>query len=272
MSGRVRVFRAYADVAGLQLHYRWAGGRELPALLLLHQSPSTSAMYIPLMARLADRFHLVAPDTPGFGNSDSLPGEVAAVSIADYAGAMHALVETLGLAPCYLFGHHTGAAIAVQLAHDFPGTARAMALSGPPLLSEELQQALPARAAPIPLAADGSHLQAMWQRLREKDPDAAPELLQRELHSAFSCGAAYQASYRAVCRQDFAGQLPGIGCPVLVYAGDADPLYGAVAPTAGLLPRGVATTLPGGGRTYVCERQADIIAARLAEFFGNCGT
>ena len=96
------------------------------------------------------------------------------------------------------------------------------------------------------MQADGSHLQAMWQRVWEKDPDAPPALLQRELQSACSSGGAYQASYQAVARQDFAGQLRGLACPVLVYAGDADPLHGAVAPTLELLARGerAAQSLP----------------------------
>jgi len=267
----LRVRRAYADVAGLQLHYRQAGAAGAPVLVLLHQSPSTSAMYVELMQRLADRLYLVAPDTPGFGSSDALPGDPAGLSIADFARAIHALLDGLGLLPCYLFGHHTGAAVAVQLEHDYPGSARAMALSGPTLLGEELKRSLPGRASPIPLQADGSHLQAMWQRVREKDPEAPPALLQRELQSAFSSGSAYQASYQAVTRQDFAGHLRTLACPVLVYAGDADPLHDAVAPTLDLLPHGVKTTLPGGERTYVCERQADVVAARLADFFFNCG-
>ncbi len=272
MTSGVRVRRAYANVGRLQLHYRHAGAAGLPTLVLLHQSPSSSAMYIELMQRLADRFYLLAPDTPGFGNSDALPGDPAATSIADYAAAIHSLLRGLGLLPCYLFGHHTGAAIAVQLEHDYPGAARAMALSGPTLLGEELRRSLPGRASPIPLQADGSHLQAMWQRVREKDPDAPPALLQRELQSACSSGSAYQASYQAVARQDFAGQLRSLACPVLVFAGDADPLYDAVAPTLELLARGVAATLPGGERTYVCERQADEVADLLANFFTHCGT
>ena len=129
MSG---VSRAYADVGDGQLHYRVAGEAGRPVLLLLHQTPSTSAMYQPLMQRLADRFHLLAPDTPGFGGSDPLPGEC---SIAAFADTLSQWLEGLGIARCFVFGHHTGAAIAVQLACSRPGLCRALALSGPPLSS-----------------------------------------------------------------------------------------------------------------------------------------
>jgi haloalkane dehalogenase len=264
--------RAYAEVEGRQLHYRCAGNASHPPLVLLHQSPSTSAMYEPLMACLADRFYLLAPDTPGFGNSDSLPGDIHALRIEDYATAIHALLDTLGVLPCYLFGHHTGAAIAVAMEHTFPGTARAMALSGPTLLDNDLKRELPLRASTIALREDGSHLQAMWQRIRQKDPDAPLLLSQREMQSAFSSGDGYQASYRAVAQQDFAEQLDTVACPTLVFAGGEDPLRFAVAPTVARLHSGVQAELPGGERTYVCERQAETVAAKLTEFFINCGT
>ena len=254
--------RAYVDVDGLQVHYRSAGRAGAP-VLLLHQSPSSSAMYEKLMHELADRFHLFAPDTPGFGNSDPL-GEV---SVEGFAAIIKGFIGALDIGPCNVFGHHTGAAIAVQLAHDYPELVKAMALSGPTLLNEEQRRSLPGLASPLPPVPDGSHLQAMWERLRAKDPDAPLELSQRELLSAFASGDAYPASYGAVTRQATAQQMEAIQCPVLVFAGDADPLYSAVAPSVALLPRGVAAELEGGERTYVCERQAPLVAARLAAFF-----
>src|SRR5579864_7201372 len=63
----------YADVDGSSLFYREAGARDLPHLLLLHGFPSASHMFRDLLPLLADRFHLIAPDLPGFGRSQ-LPG------------------------------------------------------------------------------------------------------------------------------------------------------------------------------------------------------
>jgi pimeloyl-ACP methyl ester carboxylesterase len=59
-----------AQVDGLSMFYREAGPKDAPTLLLLHGFPSSSRMFEPLFARLSDRFHLVAPDYPGFGHSD----------------------------------------------------------------------------------------------------------------------------------------------------------------------------------------------------------
>ena len=62
-----------ADVDGFKIFYREAGPLNAPKLLLLHGFPSASHMFRDLIPLLADRFHLVAPDLPGFGNSD-MPG------------------------------------------------------------------------------------------------------------------------------------------------------------------------------------------------------
>jgi pimeloyl-ACP methyl ester carboxylesterase len=57
-------------VDGLSIFYREAGPKDAPTILLLHGFPSSSRMFEPLFARLSDRYHLVAPDYPGFGHSD----------------------------------------------------------------------------------------------------------------------------------------------------------------------------------------------------------
>jgi pimeloyl-ACP methyl ester carboxylesterase len=62
-----------ANVDGINIFYREAGAPDLPRLLLLHGFPSASHMFRDLIPLLADRFHIVAPDLPGFGNSD-MPG------------------------------------------------------------------------------------------------------------------------------------------------------------------------------------------------------
>src|ERR1700679_3478506 len=62
-----------ADVDGFRLFYREAGQPGAPKLLLLHGFPSAGHMFRDLIPPLSDRFHIVAPDLPGFGNSD-MPG------------------------------------------------------------------------------------------------------------------------------------------------------------------------------------------------------
>jgi pimeloyl-ACP methyl ester carboxylesterase len=65
-----QVFYRTTKVDGLTIFYREAGPKNAPPILLLHGLPSSSRMFDPLLARLADKYHLIAPDYPGFGHSD----------------------------------------------------------------------------------------------------------------------------------------------------------------------------------------------------------
>ena len=64
------IFYRTVKVDGLSIFYRETGPKDAPTILLLHGLPSSSRMFQPLLTRLADRYHLVAPDYPGFGHSD----------------------------------------------------------------------------------------------------------------------------------------------------------------------------------------------------------
>jgi pimeloyl-ACP methyl ester carboxylesterase len=61
------------DIDGLKVFYREAGAAGAPALLLLHGFPSSSHMFRELIPLVSDAYHVVTPDLPGFGYTDSLP-------------------------------------------------------------------------------------------------------------------------------------------------------------------------------------------------------
>ncbi|HEY8568572.1 alpha/beta fold hydrolase [Microbulbifer sp.] len=251
-----------------QLHFRSCGCEASPLLLLLHQTPSSSAMYVRLMPLLANDFFVLAIDTPGFGSSDPLPATFpGGISIAGFADAIYRAVSSKFDRPALVFGHHTGAAIAVQLAFDQPAFVRALALSGPTLLTDEQKAALPRAAQTLAVNAEGTHWQQMWQRLRAKDPQAELSLSLREALLAFACGDYYEASYRAVVEQDVAAQMATIQCPALVFAGGQDVLSSAVSPSVRLLAEGRAAALPQDAGTYVCDRQPAAVANLLRPFF-----
>ncbi len=113
-------------VDGLEIFYREAGPQDAPTILLLHGFPTSSQMFRNLIPALSDRFHLVAPDYPGFGNS-SMP----AVDAFDYsfdrlAEVMEAFTETLGLDRYSLYVMDYGAPVGFRLAVRHPERVQAL--------------------------------------------------------------------------------------------------------------------------------------------------
>ncbi len=257
------VRRGYVAVSFGQIHYRYAGTPGKPVVLLLHQTPSTSEMYVDLMEELADDFRLLAPDTPGMGLSDPVAGEMSIAALAD---GVAEFLDELGVESCFVFGHHTGASIAAELGRRHPGTATAVAMSGPTLLSDELRDKLPGMATTIPVDSDGSHMQAMWDRLAAKDPNASADIVTREALSGIQIGECYGAAYQAVVEQDFAGAAESLECPALVFAGTGDPLHGQLDATLALLKRGRSASIEG-ARTFLCETHCKEVAELLRDFF-----
>ena len=106
------------DVDGFKVFYREAGPADAPVLLLLHGFPSASHMFRDLIPRLADRFRVVAPDLPGFGQSDMPAHTAFSYSFDRLAGVIDRFTEVIGLTrfAIYVFdyGAPTGFRIAVK--------------------------------------------------------------------------------------------------------------------------------------------------------------
>ncbi|MEO8131212.1 MAG: alpha/beta fold hydrolase, partial [Bryobacteraceae bacterium] len=84
-------------VNGLNVFYREAGDPRNPAMVLLHGFPSSSHMYRNLMANLADKFYLIAPDYPGFGNTDAPSPDQFAYTFDKLSDVVEGLLEILGV-------------------------------------------------------------------------------------------------------------------------------------------------------------------------------
>ena len=259
------ITRGYVSTSLGQLHYRVAGtrGGGRRPLVLLHQTASSSVMFEPLMERLGPRRFVVAPDTPGFGASDAL---AEPATIAGYAAALLEALTRLELGVFDLFGHHSGASIAVELAVTRPGRVARLALSGPPYLSKAQLERLVPTVTPLAPDPDGAHLLAVWKRVRAKDPSAPLPLSQREAVLTMVAGERYLEAYRAVFAHVFAGQLTRVTQPTLVMAGPDDTIFDSLEPAFRALQRGEKRVLARGG-TYVCDREPDLVAAALTEFF-----
>jgi pimeloyl-ACP methyl ester carboxylesterase len=113
-------------VDGLQIFYREAGPKDAPTLLLLHGYPSSSVMFETLIPRLADRYHLVAPDYPGFGLSEGPPPERYAYTFDHLASTMEHLAGQLGLTRYTLYMQDYGGPVGMRLALAHPERVQAM--------------------------------------------------------------------------------------------------------------------------------------------------
>src|SRR6516165_4641000 len=109
-----------ADVDGLTVFYREAGASDAPALLLLHGFPSASHMFRDLIPLLEDRFHLVAPDLPGFGRTELLPREEFQYTFENLANAIDRFTETIGLRRFALYIFDYGAPVGLRIALKHP--------------------------------------------------------------------------------------------------------------------------------------------------------
>jgi pimeloyl-ACP methyl ester carboxylesterase len=119
-------FYRTTQVDGLSIFYREAGPKDAPALLLLHGLPSSSRMFEPLFARLSDRYHLVAPDYPGFGHSDWPDPAKFAYTFDHYAEILNRFTEALGLSRYTLYMQDYGGPVGFRMTLAHPERVEAL--------------------------------------------------------------------------------------------------------------------------------------------------
>lgn len=252
-----------------QVHYRRAG--EGPALLMLHQSPKSSADLLPLIHAWQSQFTIIAPDSPGFGLSDPLG--IAHAPMETFAAAALELADALGLRRFGVFGFHTGASMAVALARTAPERVTACAANGlVSLTAAEREDILAHYLPPLEILPDGSHLAALWNRMRDQsvffpwyrrtpearmdlDP-ACTEAVQDSLVELLRAGDHYRVGYRAAFTFDPEPALVGMTVPTLVTAAAPDPLVAHLARLpADAAAVQVRTSADGQGANAACLAQ-----------------
>jgi len=108
------------EIDGTSIFYREAGDPERPTLLLLHGFPASSFMYRELIERLADQFHLVAPDYPGFGHSDAPANTEFSYSFDHLTDVVEKFTDRLGLGKYGLYMQDFGGPVGFRLASRRP--------------------------------------------------------------------------------------------------------------------------------------------------------
>ena len=159
------ITRHYLDVGGRLVHYRRAG--QGPLVVLLHESPRSSAALLPLIEWLPEGLTVFALDTPGYGQSDPLP--LGRDTLADFADATAAAIAAIGIGRAPVYGTHTGASIAYMVALRHPDLCALAVLDGFPVFTaQEREEALASYLPPFRPVVDGTHLTKLWSRVRDQ--------------------------------------------------------------------------------------------------------
>lgn len=243
---------------GRRVHYRRCGRG--PALLMVHQSPRSSAEYEQLMRKWAEHFTCIAPDTPGFGQSDPLPGTP---EIDDFADALCETMDALGVGPCAAYGFHSGGIILVTALKRQPQRFRALAVGGYAIWNADEMRIFGEKYLPeFHPSPYGEHLAWLWNRMLEQSwvfpwfdtreearlPVAHADVprVAQAVMEMLEAGNAYSAGYGAVLRAP--RDIPPVDAevpPCLISAYDGDPLQAHIerlgAMPAGWEARKVAT-------------------------------
>ena len=127
-------------VDGLDIFYREAGSKDSPTIVLLHGFPASSHMFRNLMARLEDRFHLVAPDYPGFGNSSMPTIDEFEYTFDHLAEVMERFLKALNLKKYSLYVFDYGAPIGYRIASKDPESVESLIVQNGNAYEEGLRE------------------------------------------------------------------------------------------------------------------------------------
>lgn len=262
------VTRAYGRCRFGQIHYRAAGvpRRDRVPLICLHQSPSSGRAWEQLLAVMGRDRRAIAPDTPGFGDSDA-PAEPP--SIGAYAAAIGDLLDELGLGIVDLLGDHTGSKIAVELAQQRPRQVRRVVLHAAPIYDAQQvaaqQRLLVEKRTESWKPASGEHFRQRWAEFRRHyDADAPFGLVDRDFCETLRARERTWFGYHAAYNYSHAENLPRLEQPVLVLCTN-DGLWDETQRAARYLENGRLLPLPD-WRVGSISRRAEELAAILRQF------
>ena len=246
--------RGYFDGPRGQIHYRCCGPESGEPLLLLHQSPLSSAQFTAVLPLLGEQgFSALALDLPGFGMSDPDPDPN---SLAQYAAIIPAAFVMRGWTNAHIVGHHTGAVIGAVFAVDAPQCLRRLVLNGFPLLSDaERQHFKSFYFGPKDPMADGSHLLTAWQnRLRSTPGWQDLHLMNRYTIEGLVSGDHNWKAFPLIIEADLTAMLQAIRVPTLLLTNTGEDLFAATHRCHALRPDFAFAQLAGGTHDIVDEQ------------------
>ncbi len=231
------ITRHFVNLGDRQVHVRLAGSG--PPLVMLHQSPTSSAEMATDIESFAQDFTVIGIDMPGYGLSDPLLDEHP--DIAQLARVVERVVSALGLDRVLLSGFHTGAVVAFEFACLFPERSAGAVVNGLVCIEGEELEDLLAHYNVLPdVTLEGTHLPWLWARLRDqtlffpwyrKTPAARMTLDLRDGAHLQNCLLDFLRSkeggrpgYQAAFSYPTRARMPRLAAPVYLCNFAVDPL------------------------------------------------
>ena len=275
-------------VDGVNVFYREAGPKDAPVLLLLHGFPTSSQMFRNLIPRLADRYRVIAPDYPGFGQSDMPAMDKFEYSFDHLAAVVDKFTQALGLSRFALYVQDYGAPIGYRIATAHPERISAIVVQNGNAYQEGIDNDFwaplktywadksEANAAPLrqALELDGTRWQYTWgaRDAKHVSPDAwmldqaylnrpGNKAIQLALFHSYGSNPARYPEWQAYFRK----HQP----PVLITWGKNDTIFPPVGARAYLrdLPKAELHLLDTGH--FALEEDSATIAALMRDFLAR---
>ncbi|MEO0575428.1 MAG: alpha/beta hydrolase [Pseudomonadota bacterium] len=253
-----------------QMHVRVSQAQKTQdrPLVCLHMFPQSSRSLSAFIAEMATDRMVIAPDFPGYGESDKPTSPIAA---SDYAASIWDVVDALELhahdRTIDLFGIHAGAKLAAEFARQRPEAINRIALSSAAVLTEEEVSHIRTSLASIPLDVSGTRFQSIWNMLlRNRGNGVTLEMLATTLSEILRGGEQYDWGSRAVFdyNAEFANTLSTLTHPVCLM-NPGDDLYAMTPRSMAFLQNGHLCDRPQWGQGFL-ETKPDEVAAYVRGF------
>ncbi|MSO96882.1 MAG: alpha/beta hydrolase [Rhodospirillaceae bacterium] len=255
----------YVDGRFGQIHYRRVapeGVSSATPLLMFHMSPNSGRIYenfLPVIGR--DRL-AIAPDTPGFGDSNSPP---SLPRIEDYAAAMGDLMDGLKLRQVDIMGFHTGAETCVALANARPQQVRRVVLISAPIFTEDELKKFRAHYAHDDISADGSHIVKRWKgHLHWAGPGWTKEMVAVQFCDALRNPLTSWWGHNAAFSYDMGNEITKVQQPMMALNPDDD-LHAQTLRAEGRMQNGRIVHLKGWSHGFL-DVHAERAGAIVREF------
>jgi pimeloyl-ACP methyl ester carboxylesterase len=222
--------RKIVRINNLDIHYRITGNG--PLLFLLHPSPLSSEIFVPFMQLLAKHFTVVAPDTPGYGYSDSLP--TPPQNINDYTFFLRSFFQHFTTNKFYLYGSATGAQLAIAYSLENSNAIAHLYLDNAAHFTPEQKETLFKNYfIDTTPQSNGTHLTTLWQHIEKStqyfpwystneadciSPQPAPaNVLQFIVNQYLLAGTNYADAYKCAFINEDAKYVQQILVPTTIF-------------------------------------------------------